>query len=222
MDLSKLPKLSETQQAEKDRAAEASAAPNTAPRACPHCGSAMAISDRFCARCGRTPVDLPEYDTPHQGQSGFGFETMFATLLGVIYMVLGWNFARYLMATFSGQTFNTGYTWQTGPKSGQPVEYWDLQGFTALSEASMFTFGLAMVVEAIVLAILVSRPRAIALAGVFVSLLITLVAVALNLMASVRLLNAGITPLFSIVATLVGGYMAYYQWAVAQRVRRRP
>ncbi len=83
-----------------------------------------------------------------------GPESFIAIAIGIIFMLIGMRFAKWAIATLSGRTFDTGIIWSSGsPNAGQPVAYWDLQGYVAFTETGVFLFGLAMVVEGIVLAV---------------------------------------------------------------------
>src|SRR5688572_21751848 len=86
-------------------------------------------------------------------EAGAGAMLWVSIILGLLCMWMGVNFAKYLFATLSGRGYHTGAQWTGGPKAGQEVAYWDLQGAVAWTEAGIFLFGLAMVLEGIALAI---------------------------------------------------------------------
>jgi hypothetical protein len=188
MDLSKLPKMSQTAQAERERAA----------------GEAQRAGDPPAA-AGATAREraVPGYaDEPVVGA-----EVWISAVLGLVFVVMGWNFARYLIARGTGQAFHTGVEWSAGtPKAGQEVGYFELQGYTAWTDASMFVFGLAMLADGALL--LASRRASVVWAG----FALTVLAVAMNLVTAGLAFSAGIMPLFSIVAVAIGGYMLAYQW----------
>src|SRR5262245_2700588 len=84
---------------------------------------------------------------------GAGPQVWLSAVLGVVFMLLGRNFARYAFAKLTGGEFHTGVIWQMGPKAGQEVSYFELSGYTGYTETGIFLFGLAMVMEALVLAL---------------------------------------------------------------------
>jgi hypothetical protein len=197
MDISKLPRMSET----------GKQAPPPVPA--DHVDSIEAPVRR--AR----PV---EYRSVEPVRVGVGAEVWLSLVIGLILMMVGWTFARWALATLTGQTFHTNVTWTAGPKAGQEVAYFELQGFTAWTEAGLFLFGLAMVLEAAMLTVVFSRMGGkVALTSV--ALLVTFLATALNLVVAVRLLGVGITPLMSALAVAFGGYMVMYEWRLLQQIR---
>ena len=108
--------------------------------------------------------------------------------------------------------------WTSGPKAGQEVDYFDLEGFTAWTDTAIFLFGLAMVLEAAMLTVVYSRLGGkVALTSV--ALLVTILATALNLVVCFKLFGAGIMPLMSALAVAFGGYMAVYEWRLLQQLR---
>jgi hypothetical protein len=38
----------------------------------------------------------------------------------------------------TGRTYDTGAKWTDGPKEGLPVEYWELEGHAAMTDAAAF------------------------------------------------------------------------------------
>jgi xanthine/uracil permease len=134
-----------------------------------------------------------------------------SAIVGVVMMLIGMNFARWAITTLFGGTYQTNMTWQVGERAGQMVTYWDLQGFTALQDCAIFLFGLAMVLEAIVLLVVHSRIRSKRPLLAF-ALTITLVATILNLVVAARLFGIGVLPLLSLLAVAFGGYIAAYEW----------
>jgi hypothetical protein len=130
-------------------------------------------------------------------------------------MMYGRNFASYLLAKLKGAEFHTGVNWAVGPNAGQEVAYWDLQGATAWTETGIFLFGLAMIMEAVALAIVRSR-RGGKRFIVTLSLGVVVLATIINLVTAVKVLNAGPIPLISGLAVAFCGYMAMYQWKLLQ------
>jgi hypothetical protein len=101
--------------------------------------------------------------------------------------------------------------WIAGPQAGQEVGYWDLQGAVAWTEAGIFFFGLAMVLEGIALAVLASKRGGKKLV-LGVSLVVIVIATILNIVTATKVMGTGALPIMSVVAVAFGGYMAIYQW----------
>src|SRR5580704_12732571 len=116
MDLSKLPKLSNTQE----------------PPATP---TEPAIDTPAAAR----PVADYRAPLPEPGIAG---DVWFNAVVGLVLIGLGFTFARCLLAKLTGQPFHTGVNWMAGPNAGSEVSYFDLEGFTAWTDAGVFLFGL--------------------------------------------------------------------------------
>lgn len=186
MDLSKLPRLSES-----DKHAPAT----------PASGQPMQFEQP-----ARPVLDYGA--APGSGLSG---QVWLSAILGLVFMMMGWTFARYMIATMSGKPFDTNVTWTAGPKAGQPVEYFELQGYTALSDAAIFFFGFATLLEAAVLAFARTN-TALTRALVAFALLITVGMVALNVVVAGLLFNYGVMPLPSVLAVAFGGWMAMFEW----------
>jgi len=207
MDLSKLPKMSNTQaaRAAADPQPPADAAPGAPPPLPP-------------AAPANAP--LPVYGDAGVAFIGAGAQAWFSAIIGLVFILLGWQFAKFLFATLSGQAYVTNVTWTTPGREGQPVHYFDLQGFQALSDSAMFVFGVALLLEAALFTILNRRLAAKALL-LKVALAFTVLATAYNLYAAARMIGVGFTPVFSLVVVAVGGYMAMSQWRLLQDLGRR-
>src|SRR5687768_9905560 len=113
MDFSQLPKMSKTPapppQAEPPEMV-ASPTPSSAP---PAYGVPYAGPGAYYARPGGDLISI-----------------WISLIVGLICLMLGWSFARWLAAKASGNEFATGVNWVAGPKAGQPVSYFELQGGT--------------------------------------------------------------------------------------------
>jgi hypothetical protein len=186
MDLSKLPRLSET-----DRHAPAPEPP---------------------------PEPARVLDYGHASAEPMGAQIWLSAILGVVFLMMGWNFARFLGAKMMGRAFDTGVTWTTGAKSGQPVDYFDLQGYTAYTDASLFLFGLALVMEAAVMAFARRNTRG---ARALVTLSFVLIAgmTLFNIIVAGMLLQSGVMPIFSVLAVAFGGFMSMSAWQQLTQMR---
>lgn len=194
MDFSKLPKLSQSPAPPEQAPVEA-----TPP--------AQVVSS--------SPVQ-PLRVTP-----GVGAEVWLSAVVGVVCLLLGRNFARYWMAKLTGREFQTGVFWTAGPNAGKEVNYLQLEGGTAWNDAAIFLFGLALVFEAALLAVVYSRFR-FKMQLVMVSFLITVLATGFNAVVAVVLLNKGVLPLWSALAVAYGGYIAAYEWRLMQFLSPAP
>jgi len=193
MDLSKLPRLSET---DKHTPASNTVANQGSPNTFPQ---------------------EPEYTASVAARSGP--ESWLSAVLGIVFMMMGWTFAKFLFAKITNQPFHTGVEWQTGPNAGQEVAFFDLVGYTAHTQAAIFLFGLAMLLETVVF-VLVHRNTAVARALVGLCLLLTGSLTIYNLILTGVLFQAGITPILSILVVAFGGYMAMTQWQVLKQMLR--
>ena len=140
---------------------------------------------------------------------------LISVIIGVIFLFLGQSFARWLIATASGQPFSTGVIWSIGPKSGQPVDYWELQGAPAWTDCGMFLFGLSAIVDALAMLVCIrSRSLVARTAAMTIGVLFTAVATACNLFVCIKLFSLGILPLFSLLAVGLGGYFLLEQYPI--------
>jgi hypothetical protein len=236
MDLSKLPRLSKTDAPPAPDAAASEPAPpgargfdpvltTSAPAAgyC-RCGAPLRLGARFCDSCG-APVDpgvsppVASYaSAPIRTDVGVGAEVWLSAIIGAVLMLIGKSFGGWLIAAMTGRAYDTGATWAVGERTGQPVAYWDLEGYAALNDSAIFLFGFAMVLEALVLALLNTRFRH-KVGLVTTALVITVAATALNLFATAKLLSANVMPLWSLLAVGFGGYIAVFEWRLLQQLR---
>ena len=233
MDISKLPRLSQTSAPPPQDAPEPATpppaeagfpvvhpAPPTARAAtvwCRHCNAPNSPTSAYCSGCGAQLRAV----APVGVEPGIGAEVWVSAIVGIVLMLLGINFAKWALTTMFGGTYQTNATWQTLERFGEPVSYWELQGFAALQDMAIFLFGFAMVLEAIVLLVVYSRIRA-KRPLLIVALTITLVATVLNLIVAARLFGAGFVPLMSLLAVAFGGYIAAYEWRLFRYFQSAP
>jgi hypothetical protein len=236
MDLSKLPRMSQTPSPPPPNPAETTPQPvppgagfpvivpptasEAAPVHCNRCGAANPLGSRFCSACGaelRAPavvtMGVGALETP-----GIGAEVWLSAILGIILMMVGMSFAQWVIASMTGGTYHTNATWTEGPKVGQEVSYWELEGFPALRDCAIFLFGLAMALEAVVLVVVHSRIRS-KRPLLFFALTITLIATALNLVVAGKLFAVGVLPFLSLLCVGFGGYIAAYEWKLLRYFR---
>ena len=231
MDLSKLPRLSKTDTPSPTPVAadgapppiEPSVPPVAARAFCLQCGAPLRPGARFCDSCGaKVATDVVDYASNRvRADPGVGAEVWLSAVIGVVLMLMGRSFGGYLLAKVTGQPYHTNVSWTAGPKEGQEVAYWELDGFTALSDSAIWLFGLAMVLEAVVLAVVNTRFKA-KVGLLRVALFVTVVATAYNLFVSFKMLAGGVLPIMSLLAAGFGGYIAVFEWRLLQQLRPPP
>ena len=194
MDMSKLPRLSNTQQNEPPPPADAPDAPTP---------------DQPIPARPLTPYE----EQPMTQGALMGAEVWLSAVLGIVFMLFGKNFGVWILSKLTGAAYHTGVNWSAGPLTGQEVAYPDLQGFVMWTDASVFLFGLAMVFEAIVL-FASSSSRGLRRPLIQLAFTITIIAIAFSLFAIAKLLTNGMLPIISMLATAFGVYIAMYEWAL--------
>src|SRR5688500_688551 len=114
MDMSKLPKLSQTPPAPPATDAQQPGATDTGvPPAvwCRSCHAPNAPGTKFCGECGaRLESQALDY-RPADVRAGTGAEVWVSAILGIIMMLVGRNFGAFLLARITGQPFHTGVEW---------------------------------------------------------------------------------------------------------------
>jgi hypothetical protein len=245
MDLSKLPRMSHTPSPPPPNPAETAPQPvppdaafpvivpptasEAAPVHCNQCGAANPAGSRFCSGCGNEfrAAAAVAYAEGHFDRSpGIGAEVWLSAILGVILMLVGMSFAKWALVSMAGATYDTGLTWgapipdqPNQHAEGSPIGYWELSdGVTALQDMAIFLFGLAMVLEAVVLVVVHSRVRS-KRPLLFFALAITLIATALNLIVAGKLFAASVLPFLSLLCVGFGGYIAAYEWKLLKYFR---
>ncbi|MDQ3440293.1 MAG: hypothetical protein M3478_08075 [Planctomycetota bacterium] len=209
MDMSKLPRLSQTNK-------------DDAPAPVPGGTPAPPTPDPNRPVPDFQPRDSGAYDRDRD-RGGYdpgysvGAEVWISVILGIVFMFMGFNFARYAAAKLTGETYHTNVNWTVGEKAGHEVAYYELQGGTAHTESGLFLFGLALVLEALGLLIAhTGAPGKRFFVGF--ALFVTLLATGYNLFVVAKLFGMGITPLMSVIAVAIGGYMATYQLRLWKQV----
>jgi len=227
MDLSKLPRLSKTESGtgapsvatDSPPAADSPAQPALAGTFCLRCAAPLRPGAKFCDSCGSPAgVDYTKPALRVDPDLGVGIEVWISAIIGLVLMLVGRSFASYLAATLTGQPFHTNVLWNMGPKEGQEVGYWELTGYTALSDSAIFLFGLTMVLESVVLAIMNTRFKA-KTQLVAVALFFTALVTIYNALAALMMLTVGIPPYSSLLAVAFGGYIALFEWRLLQQLR---
>ncbi|HSZ55009.1 MAG TPA: hypothetical protein VK797_05070 [Tepidisphaeraceae bacterium] len=196
MDLSKLPKLSDTKAAEQPPGVAAPAETPADPR---HIDYAVAA--------------------PPKGM--IFAEVWIGLIIGIVLMLYTRPFGSYLISMVTRQPFHTGVNWTDGPNAGQEVPYTQLEGGTFYSDSSIFLFGLALALGAMAQALQMTRLPGRRGAAWF-SMVCVLLATLYNVVAVVILLQVNIMPLMSLLCVGIGGYIVYYEWNTMQAYGRAP
>ena len=189
MDVSKLPKLSDTKGATADERPSPAPA-EQASGAVPHW----------------EPVPRP---------AGVGVDVWISTIVGLLCLSIGLPFAKFCVAKLTHQPFPTGYTWpDDDPKgrAGQEVAYFDLESHTAWGDMGVFLFGLTLLFEAASKTAVVLRPGSVSRGLLVLAVGLTVVTVGLNLYACILLQSVQITPVMSGLAVALGGWVLYDEW----------
>lgn len=161
------------------------------------------------------PSQTPARNTLPIDDGMVGAEVWLSAIIGLVFLLLGRNFALYLFSLITHRPYHTAVNWTSGAHAGEEVAYPDLVGYVMYTDASMFLFGLALLFEAIILAAVHSRIRS-KKPLVLIALLVAVVATALNLIVALMLFSAGILPLFSLLAVAFGGYIVAHEWRMLQ------
>jgi hypothetical protein len=151
------------------------------------------------------------YEAPANVEAGAGAMLWFSIIIGGLCMLMGRMFGGYLWATIRGKEYQTGFTWSVGQKAGKNVGYWEIEGGIGWTNAGIFLFGVAMIMEGVALG-MVSGNRGGKKILLAVSLAAVVLATVVNLFTAVRVFNLGQIPTMSGLAVAFGGYMAIYQW----------
>ena len=211
MDLSKLPKLSQTppQTGETSPAADSAFPAAAAIEHCRSCGLPLRVGARFCDGCGAV--------VPHAGErlgAGAGAaEVWISAIFGIVFILIGKTFGAYLWSVITRQPFHTGVNWTSGELAGTEVTYPQLQGFVIWIDSAMFIFGLALLLEALAMALTRTQVR-FKHVVVSLGLLIAVIATGYNLVVVFVLFSQGLLPLLSLLAVAYGGYIVISQWSL--------
>ncbi len=215
MDISKLPRLSQTQDvAEKPATQAGESEAKAATVVCPHCRGVMPANSKFCNDCGAR-LGSAVADPGTMPDVGMGGEAWLSAIIGLVFIFLGRTFGAFLIAKLTGHAFHTEVLWPSGENAGSEVDYFSLQGFQAISDMGIFLFGVVLLLEALVLTVqsMSGRRRPILLmAAVGVTFFTTV----FNIYVVVKLMSVGVTPLVSLLAIAFGGYIGFIEWKMLQ------
>src|SRR4051812_43983720 len=104
MDLSKLPKLSDSSQSAPPQSSPSHSPPPSAP----------------APEAQPAPV---RYASPTTPSAGVSADIWFNVVVAIILMFLGRAFLFWALATLTHQPYHTNVNWMEGPKAGEEVSY---------------------------------------------------------------------------------------------------
>lgn len=201
MDLSKLPKLSDSQSQVPPPVAIPVEPENTPANA--------------------RPDYRPGDRQPGPG-IGVGVDIWISVIIGLLLLMMGARFGKWAVATLRHQPYHTEVNWTDGPKTGSEVSYFELEGFTALSEMGIFLFGAMLLAEAAAKFLTVIKPGNISRAFLMFATLLTLAAVLLNIYAAYKLFTINTIPFLSGLAVAFGGWILLDEITTLQRTAAPP
>lgn len=197
MDMSKLPRLSKTE-----------APPPPDPADALPAEPAQSTRIEYQSRVPQGPID-----------PGIGAQVWLSAIFGILCIYLGKSFGGYLVSRLTGQPFHTNVNWTSGPKAGSEVAYPELEGFAIWNDSAMFVFGIALLLEAAIVATIYTRFR-FKKPLLALGLLVAAAATLFNLVVIFKLLSAQAgLPLWSMLAVAYGGFIVAYEWKMFRAVR---
>lgn len=128
-------------------------------------------------------------------------------VVGVICVLMGLRFIRWAIITATGGTFSTGVNWVAGPKAGEAVDYWQLDGFAAHTELGFFAMGGVLLLDALLM-MSARRGRSPGML-LGVAIMCTGACLLYNLGLAIYLITLGVTPLWSLVVVLIAGIVLF-------------
>jgi hypothetical protein len=216
MDLSKLPKLSQTprpaDQVEPSTSPAPEAVRSKVELFC-RCGAAIAPGTKFCSNCGASYSEATGTGAqPRDDDDGRIAESIISIAMGAILLFFLKRFLEYYLspATFQGAG------WSFLNKDGMPLTYTQT-GFY-WSDLAGVAFAMALILEGMVM--LFCRGAGVML-GV---LLVTIAALLLNCYSVTKVVEihgGSSVQIINLLAIAFGIYIGLYQWATYRRAKRR-
>jgi hypothetical protein len=139
-------------------------------------------------------------------------------VVGVICVLMGLRFIRWAIVTTTGGTFSTGVNWVAGPKAGEAVDYWQLDGFAAHTELGFFAMGGVLLLDALLMMSARQGRSPGLLLGV--AIICTGACLLYNLGLAIYLITLGVTPLWSLVVVLIAGIVLFTHLETARSMSR--
>ena len=149
-----------------------------------------------------------------EGELAF-FDIFVAVGLGLFFIFMGMDYAKYNYARMTGGAWSTGVVWPTGhPKANQPVTVDELEepfksahSINILSQGSLFVLGAMMALGGVAgfFCRLGLIPLSLRLSASVLGILLVAGGMLYALWATVTLMRGGTTPAMTLVAILTGG-----------------
>ena len=201
MDLSKLPKLSQTKEE-----ALVSNEPDPTPPApkgdfCRACGSPLRTSARFCDACG---APTPRAST---GRIEVGADAWMSIAMGVILLLMNPTMIKYVSSKLFGTEFAP-FSLSDGTQVPYPKVYPQF-----FSDLCTTLFALVLIIESVAM-VVVGKAWVL-----WVAFVTTVVVVLLNLTYIIMTMGQFGLPIISVIAVAFGVYIAIQQWAMLRALR---
>lgn len=133
-------------------------------------------------------------------------------IVGLLLALFGRHFFAWLIALLSGRVYDTGLIWmETGAPNEKKgvIRYFEVnQGIDAWTDTGFAVMGAALLLEALVLLIAV-RGGVVRKPLVAIAIGVGLIGLIANLVACGMLLKFDIMPTFSLLATALGGFVIF-------------
>ena len=156
------------------------------------------------------PKNVAAFPPPNAPPSrrGIGAEVWIGVAVGLLLIAISRHFPAYVFDQMTGRPYHTGITFVS---DGTEVPYPQVEGFAMLSDAAVFSFGAALVAEALLLLLAVMAGGVVMRAAMILAIGLTVGATLFNLFVSIKLLQADVMPQISGLAVAFGGYMVFEQ-----------
>lgn len=219
MDISKLPKLSQTPSPPPADEASPTAVPpeagfpvavvpNQAPTVwCRTCNAPNPSGTRFCGNCGAELTPSAGTDI-RSADVGGGAEAWISIGLGVILLLMNPRLFQYIFHVCFGTHFAP-YVMDDGTE----VPYTDQLDFW--SDLGITLFGIVLIIDGFVL--FIARRRTL----LWIAFALTVATTAYNAGYLAMTFSRGGLAIISAFAVLFGGFIAAYQWRLLQSTRPR-
>ncbi|HYE17798.1 MAG TPA: zinc ribbon domain-containing protein [Tepidisphaeraceae bacterium] len=240
MDLSKLPRFSQTPPPPNDRAPESTPTNESKKGAdvfC-RCGAPLPAGTRFCSHCGASYREATGDRPSREPEGGFWVEAFLCIGVGIFLLLMSPGGLGYWKATLAGQPYLP-YAHPT--EQGKAVDYIEMKNLQTgqitrptykelvngfWSDTAVTAFALTLILEGLIIALVRNRWvigfSALLIAGVAILNLWVVIKgyTTVNPTASIIGGNYGLFPM-SAIAFIFGVVMAGYQFMMFREMSRR-
>ena len=216
MDLSKLPKLSQTPRpADQVEASAGSADPSQPPPVelyC-RCGAAITPGTKFCSNCGASYSEATGGRAPvTDDDDGRIADSVISIAIGAILLFFLKRFLEYYLSPTTFQSAG----WSFLNKDGAPLTYAHT-GFY-WSDLAGVAFAIALILEGVITIFLRGSKVMI---GVLVVTVAALLLNCYSVTKVVQIHGGSNVQIINLLAIAFGVYIGMYQWATYRRAKRR-